>query len=228
VAESAIGGRDVGDLWLNLRQGGRDDPAAVAFGPTWLVQAHGGVNRDAAGVANHAPIPPTSSRAAVPPDASRDRERILRRGHRRGHAGLDDGDEHPGGTRVWRTRARVGESGDEGVCESGGERKGGEAEKGSVAMKRRSSGALATGISRCGTYLHAGARQGPRRWGRRVGRILGHLGSARAIDDVGRRVGQSRWGGGRDGVEPRAPSIDGVGRRALMAASDDGDRGVQG
>jgi hypothetical protein len=40
--------------------------------------------------------------------------------------------------------------------------------------------------------------------------------------------GQSRWGGGRDGVEPRAPSIDGVGRRALMAASDDGDRRVQG
>jgi hypothetical protein len=34
--------------------------------------------------------------------------------------------------------------------------------------------------------------------------------------------------GGRDGVEPRAPSIDGVGRRALMAASDDGDCRVQG
>jgi hypothetical protein len=39
-----------------------------------------------------------------------------------------------------------------------------------------------------------------------------------AIDGVGRRVGQIRWGGGRDGVEPRAPAIDGVGRRALMAA----------
>jgi hypothetical protein len=96
----------------------------------------------------------------------------------------------------------VRESDDEGVCESGGERKGGEAEK--------SSAALATGISRCGTYPHAGARQG---------RILGHLGSARAIDSVERRVGQSRRGGGRDGVEPRAPSMDGVGRRALMAAS---------
>jgi hypothetical protein len=54
--------------------------------------------------------------------------------------------------------ARVVESDDKGACESGGERKGGEAEKGSVAMNRRSSGALATGISRCGTYLHAGAR----------------------------------------------------------------------
>ena len=95
MAESAIGGRDVGDLWLNLRQGGRDDPAAVAFGPTWLVQAHDGVNRDAAGVANHAPIPPTSSRGAVPPDASRGRERILGRGRRWCHAGLDDVDERP-------------------------------------------------------------------------------------------------------------------------------------
>jgi hypothetical protein len=64
--------------------------------------------------------------------------------------------------------------------------------------------------------------------GRRVGRILSHLGSTRAIDGVGRRVGQRRWGGGRDGVEPRPPSIDGVGRRALMAASDDGDRGAEG
>jgi hypothetical protein len=61
------------------------------------------------------------------------------------------------------------------------------------------------------------------------GWILGHhLGSTRAIDDVGRRVGQSRWGGGHDGVEPWPPSIDGVGRRALMAASDDGDRGADG
>jgi hypothetical protein len=100
----------------------------------------------------------------------------------------------------------VGELDDEGVCELGGERKGGEAKKGSAA--------LATGISRCGTYPHAGARQGPRRWG----------GSSTtwdlrcAIDGVGRRVGQIRWGGGRDGVEPRAPAIDGVGRRALMAA----------
>jgi hypothetical protein len=143
--------------------------------------------------------------------SSRGRERILRQGRRRGHAGLDDGDERPGGARVGRARARVGESDEEGVCESGGERKGGEAEKGSSA--------LAMGISRCGTYPHAGARQGPRRWGRRVGRILGHLGSARAIDSVERRVGQSRRGGGRDGVEPRAPSMDGVGRRALMAAS---------
>jgi hypothetical protein len=66
-------------------------------------------------------------------------------------------------------RARVEESNDEGACESSGERKRGEAEKGSAAMKRRSSGALATGISRCRTYPHAGARQGPRRWGRRVG-----------------------------------------------------------
>jgi hypothetical protein len=53
-------------------------------------------------------------------------------------------------------------------------------------------------------------------------------GSACAIDGVGRRVGQSRWGGGRDGVEPRPPSIDDVGRRALMAASDDGDREAEG
>jgi hypothetical protein len=65
--------------------------------------------------------------------------------------------------------------------------------------------------------------------GRRVGWILSHhLGSTRAIDDVGRRVGQSRWGGGHDGVEPWPPSIDGVGRRVLMAASDDGDRGADG
>ena len=186
-AEREEGGGIHGNL-----PGNGSNLADVAFGPTWLVQARGGVNRDAAGVANHARIPPTSSRGAVPPDASRGRERILRRGRRRDHAGLDDGDERPGGARVWRARACVGESNDEGVCESGGERKGGEAEKGSAAMKRRSSGALATGISRCGTYPHAGARQGPRRWGRRVGRILGHLGSARAIDGVGRRVGQSR------------------------------------
>jgi hypothetical protein len=82
---------------------------------------------------------------------------------------------------------------DEGVCELGGERKGGEAEKGSAA--------LATGISRCGTYPHAGAWQGPRRWGRRVGRIFGHLGSALrhrrrgeegGADQMGRRA---RWGG---------------------------------
>jgi hypothetical protein len=51
----------------------------------------------------------------VPPDASRGREWILRRGRRWGHAGLDDGDERPGGeveqpmrfaspggVRVWR------------------------------------------------------------------------------------------------------------------------------
>ncbi|PWZ29496.1 hypothetical protein Zm00014a_027658 [Zea mays] len=44
-------------------------------------------------------------------------------------------------------RAHMEESDDEGACESGGERKGGEAEKGSAAMKRRSSEALATGIS---------------------------------------------------------------------------------
>jgi hypothetical protein len=69
------------------------------------------------------------------------------------------------GACVWRARAHVGESDDEGMCESGGERKGGEAEKGSAAMKRRSSWALVTGISRCGTYPQAGARKGPRRWG---------------------------------------------------------------
>jgi hypothetical protein len=109
-----------------------------------------------------------------------------------------------------RARARVGESDDEGACKSGREREGGEAEKGSAAMKRRSSGALATGISRCGKYPHAGARQGPRRWGRRVGRILGHLGSARAIDSVGRRVGRilSHLGSTR--------AIDDVGRRVGM------------
>jgi hypothetical protein len=130
-------GEEGGGIHGNL-PGNGSNLAAVAFGPTWLVQARGGVNRDAAGVANHARIPPTSSRGAVPPDASRGRERILRRGRRRDHAGLDDGDERPSGARVWRARACVGESNDEGVCESGGERKGGEAEKGSAAMKRLS------------------------------------------------------------------------------------------
>jgi hypothetical protein len=215
-------GEEGGGIHGNLPGNGSNLAAvASAFGPTWLVQARGGVNRDAAGVANHARIPPTSSRGAVPPDASRGRERILRRGRRRDHAGLDDGDERPGGARVWRARACVGESNDEGVCESGGERKGGEAEKGSAAMKRRSSGALAMGISRCGTYPHAGARQGPRRWG----------GSSATWDLRHRRRGEEGGAeqiGGRDGVEPRAPSIDGVGRRALMAASDDGDCRVQG
>jgi hypothetical protein len=58
---------------------------------------------------------------------------------------------------------------------------------------------------------HLGSERAIDGVGRRVGRTLSHLGFVRAIDGVGRRVGQSRWGGGRDGVEPRPPSIDGVG-----------------
>jgi hypothetical protein len=57
----------------------------------------------------------------MPPNASRDREQILRRGRQWGRAGLDDGDERPGGARVWW-----------GSCPRGGIKR-----RGRVRVKRR-------------------------------------------------------------------------------------------
>jgi hypothetical protein len=72
-------------------------------------------------------------------------------------------------------------------------------ERGSRGWVGDGIASMETRISRCGTYPHARAQRGPRRWGRRVGWILGHLdlrapstawgGGSRAIDGVGRRVG---------------------------------------
>jgi hypothetical protein len=66
---------------------------------------------------------PTTA-GVVPPDASRGRERILRRCHRRGRAGLDDGDERPGSARVWR-----------GLCP-----RGGIGRQGRMRVRRREEG----------------------------------------------------------------------------------------
>jgi hypothetical protein len=60
----------------------------------------------------------------MPLDASKDKERILRRGRRWGRASLDNGDERPGGARVWR-----------GSCPHGGIGR-----RGCVRVRRREEG----------------------------------------------------------------------------------------